>query len=252
MIIKQTAPKAPKAPKVARKAPAPKGHNKAPISADLPQDVQEQLQAFLTTLVGATDARAKALALQGTAQNRLLALLMNDRVWSFPLRLSLSKGTTETVKVSGRDSLKDMKGGPAAYWDAVRALFGVPTTNEALKATFKTQFLAAYAIAEVARKEKVSVTIDGKAVTFKAPLRNASPLAKSLQAAPNFTKAKELAEGKVAKPKGAKVGMDTKKTVDTAGAASLLARYANAGGIPSGATLDNVRLLVRLWKAHLD
>jgi hypothetical protein len=252
MTTKQTAPKAPKAPKAPRKGPAPKGHNKPPVSADLPQDVQDDLQAFLACLSGATKAQQDADDMKGTAQNRILALLMNDKVWNFPLRLSLSKGATETLKVSGRANLADMKGGPVAYGDAVRALFGVPATNKALKAKFKTQFLAAYAIADVARKERVSVTIDGKAVTFKAPVRNASPLAKSLQAASNFTKAKELVEGKPAKAKGAKTGTDTKNTVDVAGAFALAARAVNGGYVPVGAALDNLRLMIAKLKGHLD
>jgi hypothetical protein len=255
MTIKQTSA----APKASRKAPAPKGHNKPPVSAGLPQDVQADLQAFFATLSGAIDAQNQADKLKGTAQNRLLALLMNDKVWNFPLRLSLPKGKTETVRLSARDTVKDITGGPGAYNSAVRALFGVPTTDDELKAKFKTQFSKAFAIASVARKEKVSVTIDGKAVTFKAPPRNASPLAKSLQEAPNFSKAAEVAMAKPVKPKGAKTGGDAKASLNIDGAASLLARYADLlakGGakatVPAGDTLDNLRLAFGKLKPYLD
>jgi hypothetical protein len=244
------------APKASRKAPAGKGHNKPPVSAGLPQDVQAALMAYVSSLSGMEKAKASLDTAKGTAETRLLALLMNDAVWNFRLKLSLSKGRSTSLRICDRAELDAIPGGAAAYWDAARALFGVPSD---LKASFKVQFLNAYALANVARKEKVSVTIDGKVLNFKAPTRNASPLAKSLQGATNFSKAVTVAKATPVKPKGAKTGGDAKASLNIDGAASLLARYADLlakGGakatVPAGDTLDNLRLAFGKLKPYLD
>lgn len=238
------------APKAPRKARAGKGHNKPPISAALPQEVQSALLAYVSSLSGMERAKASLDTAKGTAETRLLSLLMTDAVWTFRLKLSLSKGRSTTLRICDRTELADIPGGAAAYWDAARALFGIPAE---LKASFKVQFLNAYAIADVARREKLKVEIDGKALTFKAPARaKVSEIGKNLQGATNFSKALTAAKAQPVKPKGAKAGADTKKTLDTTGATSILARAVNGGWVPTGAALDNIRLMLAMLKPYLD